>query len=329
MQHAKYFKGLLILAALCLMATDGYSQVVTAPLDPTAPVRMSSAAGWREKSVAGVTYRESNGNRELDSVDIYKLDTAASTANLAFHFSNMALEGYIRTMNTDVTLERYYPGRINLKLEDTRLSIAMSGNDFVSVGLGGQTIKTEDYIDATNDAETTKQTGVHGSISMKFMDGFFLGGGFERVKQESSFTVENVWNTVTGGIAMMLGSPMGTRFRAEYSLSNSPKAETDAQGELLAAVHNKTTVTRMAAELQLKGLVFAANGHETKVLLDTPVVFDGEEYAERKSTITEAGVLWVPPAGMTLGFYFATETTSFFYEDYKTEFRVNLAYVFE
>lgn len=329
MKHLIQFKSLLVLAAFCLMPTGGYSQVVTAPLDPTAPIRMSSAAGWRGKSMIGVTYRESNGDRELDSADIYKLDTAASSANLAFQFSNMALEGYVRTVNTDVTLEQYHPGKINLKREDSRLSVAMSGNDFVSVGLGGQTLKSEDYIDATNDLETTRQTGVNGSVSMKFMDAFFIGGGFERVKQESSFSVENVWNTVTGGIAMMLGSPMGTRFRAEYSMSNSPKAESDAQGELLAAVHNKTTVTRMAAEMQLKGLVFAAGGHETKVSLDTPVVFNGEEFEEIKSTITEAGVLWVPPAGMTLGFYFATETTSFFYEDNKTEFRVNLAYIFE
>ena len=127
----------------------------------------------------------------------------------------------------------------------------------------------------------------------------------------------------------MFGSPGATQFRAEYSYASSPKAESDAQGDLLSSIHHETIVSRFSGDLLMKGLLFSGKSIQTKQLLAEPYDHVGEKFSEKVTTNTEGGVLWIPQEGLVLGFYFAAESTSYFYEDEHTEFRINLAYIFQ
>lgn len=306
-----------------------FSQVITAPFDVTKAVIMPAASGWRADSGVGINYRESSGNRVLDSNEIYKFETSGYGANAHFKLSNMSLDFGYQQKTADVTATTYYPGVINLEYSTSRANMAMSGNDFVSVGLGASAVTSMDWYDATNDAETTKESGIGGSIAVKTLDFLYLGGGFERVKQESNFRVSNSWNVTTMGAAVMFGSPGETQFRAEYSYSSSPRAESDAQETLASAVQPATTISRFSADLLLNGLLFSGVSTQKTLKHQSPYLHNGNSYDQTVKTYTEGGVLWIPPSGLVLGFYFATEATSFFYEEEHSEFRINVAYIFE
>lgn len=314
---------------ISMMTTStGFSQVVISSLDPTEPVIMPAAAAWREKMIIGARYREQNGTRSLNDSQIYQFDVNGYSASAAFRISNFVLEGYFGQNKNSVKLDQYYDGRINLNDNDNRLFVALSGNDFVTLGLGGQVKESKDFFDATFDAATTTQAITVGSLSIGIMDIFYLGAGFERVKESSSYAVDINWNNVTGGAALRIGDPGSTRFRCEYSVSYSPEYENEVQGNLMESVHHETTRSRLAAEVMFSGLLFAVKGEESKIKIGPPssqVYQQVEEIVKKQSQV---GVLWIPETGLVLGFYFATENTSYFFEDEMSAFSINLGYVF-
>jgi hypothetical protein len=322
--------GKLILAIGFFISSVPLSaQMVTASFDPTQAVFLPAAAGWRENAVAGFAYSEANGNRIVDDKEVYKFNRSGIRANVHGKFSNISVEAAIEQQKTDVKGEYLVDGWINLDRDSGRLLIAMSGNDFVSVGLGGHTNSHTDYYDASHDSESTDQTDVLGSISVKVMDMFYLGGGFGRIKEQSSYTVDNNWNYAALGVAAIFGQPGETRFRVEYSYASSPEAESDGQGDMGTAIHHETNTSRLAAELMMSGLLFSLNGKQKIIRFDEYVVHNQLGYKRIKQTSSEAGVLWVPEDGLTLGFYFGSSETEFYFEDKLTEFRVNIAYVFQ
>lgn len=322
-------KLLITIALITGFPAISISQVITAPFDITKPVVMPAASGWRMDRGVGFNYRESSGSRELDSNEIYKFESSGYGANGHFKMSNMSLDFGYQQRTNDVTGAKLNPGKINLEYSITRANMAMSGNDFVAVGLGGKAITSVDWYDATDDSETTKESSIGGSIAVKTFDFIYLGGGFERVKQESSFRVNNSWNVTTIGVAAVFGNPGGTQFRTEYSFSSSPHEESDAQDLLKASIHPATTISRFSADLLLNGLLFSGMSTTKTLKHDIPYPHGGETFEKTVKTYTEGGVLWIPPSGLVLGFYFATESTSFFYEDEHSEFRINVAYIFE
>ncbi|MBU2512951.1 hypothetical protein KJ966_16555 [bacterium] len=305
------------------------AQVVTAPFDPTSSVDKPAAAGWREGKSIGLVYNEASGNRTVDSDEAYKFETSGTSVNGHLKFSNISFDAAWKRSKTDAKVERFYESRVNLDYDISSANIALTGNDFVAVGLGIKIGNSTDYFDATHDSETTTQTSVAGSISVKPMDIFFIGGGFERVKEESSYTVDNVWNVTTLGLALMLGEPGGTRFRTEYAYSSSPHESSSGQGDLHEAVHNETTTSMFAAELMMSGLLFSAKTSEKRIRLEESVSFNGKNHEEMIFNEGEAGVLWVPQDGVALGFYFASSQTTFFYKDDNTAFKINIGYVFQ
>ena len=319
---------LVLLLFNSLFAINAFSQVVTAPFDPTTPVLMSAATGWREGVGVGVVYYERSGERKLDNQLISKSESTGTNLNAIFKMSNVSLEGFYSGRSSDVSLIRYFDGRINLDRTETRLAIAMSGNDFVSVGLGGHGITSSDYFDVSHDSEKTTQTRVGGSISIKTADVLFLGCGFERVKTENTFVVDNGWNTVTAGLALKLGEPGETRMRLEYSFALSPYVKSEAQGNLAAAEHNETRTSRLSGDLMISGLLFSTKWFERKELLKTSRVYGGEQVDETVNKRIEIGVLWVPPNGLLAGFYFSTEEGTDIYFDEYSAFRVHLGYLF-
>jgi hypothetical protein len=305
------------------------AQSITAPFDPTEPVHLPAAAGWREDKVAGATYREASGNRKIDGDEQYKFDSSGVSANLHFKMGNMSVDSGWEQNSTQATADQLTEGWINLDYDIGRFNIALSGNDFVTVGLGAKTNRSHDYFDATHDSETTTQTSIIGSLSVKTFDFLYLGGGYERVKEESTFRVDNTWNALTLGASVIFGDKGTTRLRLEYAVANSARTESDAQGQEDTAIHFKTDTSNYAAELMFSGLLFSARGTEQKIFMD-----QSENSLQSVPDIltiskNEAGVLWVPPNGVVLGFYFATYRTSYFFDDVQTEFRINFGYVFE
>ncbi len=311
-----------------LMAMSSTAQVIIAPLDPSDSVVMPGAAGWRDTQAVGFSYSERSGKRKLNNQDVYDFDSSGISGNGAFKIGNVAVDAYMSRKTTDASVSQYYEGPINISLDDSRFSIAMAGNDFVSVGLGGHVIASKDYFDATNDSQKNTETRIGGSVSIKAFEVLYFGGGFERVKYSSDFQVENVWNSASAGLALRTGQPGDTRFRLEFSVTAEPYEKSDAQGDLLSHEHQKSKLTRYAAELMINGLLFSLNATETRIELDSTITLYGEEVDTIIKNRGGAGVLWVPENGLVLGFYFGYDKTTSFYVDENSEFRINLGYTF-
>lgn len=320
--------GLLICCSM-LFPLAISAQSITAPLDPTHATRMPAATGWRQFEAVGLTYRESSGNREVNSEETHTFDTSAMTAHAQFKISNVALEAGWMQSSTEVTVDKESDLYVNLDYTRGLLHAALTGDDFVSVGLGGQELKMHDYIDSENRDEETVESSIIGSISVKMFEFLYLGGGYERVKEQSTYKVDNSWNNALLGLSILLGEPGGTRFRAEYSYASSPKSISEGQADKIEAEHYETEVSRYSVELMMSGLLFALNGSQERMHLEDSVVYEDESYEKITITNNEAGVLWIPENGVSLGFYFANSKESFVFEDDESEFRINLAYVFE
>ncbi|MCP4757560.1 MAG: hypothetical protein GY866_42420 [Proteobacteria bacterium] len=317
-----------ILALGSGFSANAIGQIVTPSLDPTEPVLMPSASGWRESMSVGVKYLERSGNRKLDGSQVYQLDSAGYGINTSLNFSNFFLDAYYGTDTTDVQGDPTNDGPVNLDSNDSRLNFSLAGDGFVTIGLGGRVIQSTDFADASNDSVKATETRTIGSISIKTFDMFFIGLGYERVKESGDYAVNLNWNNMNGGVAMKLGDPGGVRLRLEYSLAFSSKVENDAQGDRVGNVHPKTSVSYMAGELMFSGLLFAVKGEETKMEVDLSDYNGGEGIDEVKITKSQAGVLWIPGNGLTLGFYFVTDQTTANYIDKTSEFRIHLGYLF-
>lgn len=319
-------KLILLLGTMVLAAAPGLSQVATPSMDPTQPVVMPSAAGWREKPSVGVSYQDGSGDRDLFSDQVYQFDKTGMDGNLAFKAGNVFVELYAAQTKTDVTLEQFYDGRINLKKNDGRLNIALAGNDFVTIGLGIRSTESQDHITAVYDNETTKMLRTIGSVSIKSMDMFYFGLGFERVSEESSYAVDLTWSNLVGGVGLQLGQPGSTRFRLEYSMASSESVENKLKGDMAASQHPSTTVTRMSAEVMFSGLLFSLLSTESISQVD--MIENGEEIDKIKAVDSQGGVLWIPENGLSIGFYFLTNKIESSYDDTNGSFKVKLAYLF-
>lgn len=305
-----------------LLPFNGFAQVATPSLDPSEFVSMPAASGWRETTTASISYKEGNGTRTLQDQQIYQFDTSGVAGNLAFQSDNFFMEINLDQNTTSVKLEKYYNGQINLSKDDARLHLALIGDDFVSIGLGGRSVTTKDYIDATHDSESTTRISTIGAISVKAMDVFYFGLGFERIKEESTYASNITWNNIVSGVAIKLGDLGGTRFRFEYDLEFSSEVEVDAQGDLESSRHPKTSVSTAIAEIMFNGLLFSAKNKEAVIDIDH------SDVSEVKKTTTQGGVLWKPEQGLSLGFYFITYKTVSFYVDDNSLFQINLGYIF-
>ncbi len=317
---------LFLLGMLFLGVHPGFAQVVTPSMDPTQSILMPSAAGWREKPAIGIGYHEGSGTRDLQDEQIYQFDDSGMDGNLSFKAGNVFVEMYASQKKTDVKREQYYDGRINLQTNDGRLNIALAGNDFVTIGLGVRATESIDQISAVFENETTNALRTIGSISVKTLDMFFLGLGFERVKEESSYAVDLTWNNLIGGLGLQLGQPGGTRFRVEYSLANSESEENGLEGDQEVNRHPATSITRASVELMFSGLLFSLLSEEASIEVD--MIENSEPIDEIKAANSQGGVLWIPENGLSIGFYFLTNTVQSSYDDSKGSFKVKLAYIF-
>jgi hypothetical protein len=319
-------KALCILGVLLFWANCGFGQVVTPSMDPTQSILMPSAAGWREKQSAGVGYHEGSGTRDLMGQQIYQFDTSGIDGNLAFTAGNVFVEVHGSQSTTDVQFDQFFEGQFNLQSKDSRLSIALAGNDFVTIGLGIRSTESADYIDDIYDSEITTAVRSIGSISVKTMDMYYFGLGFERVKEENSYAVDLTWNNIITGAAIHLGQPGGTQFKFEYSLAYSESQEKSFSGDLENNSHPQTAISRMSGELMFSGLLFAFLSEEKKI--DTDMIENGQTVKEIKRVNNQGGVLWIPENGLSIGFYFVSIANTASYDDSISSFLVKVAYIF-
>jgi hypothetical protein len=315
------------LGVMVFLVNPGFSQVITPSMDPTQSVLMPSAAGWREKPAAGFGYLEGSGTRDLHGEQIYQFDDSGMDGNLAFKAGNVFVEMYAAQKTTTVKYSIAYQGHMNFQSDDGRLNIALAGNDFVTIGLGARSTDSLDFIDAVYDSESTSALRTIGSISVKTMDMFYLGLGFERVKEQSSYAVDLTWNNLISGVAMHLGQSGGTQFRVEYSLALSESEENGLNGGEQESYHPATNISRLSAEMMFSGLLFSVVSEDIKMEVD--MMENGESIKEISMTNTQGGVLWIPDNGLSIGFYFLANSAEASYSDSKSAFKVKVAYIFQ
>ena len=76
------FFGLLF---VILVTPTALAQVITPSMNPTTPVYMSAAAGWRTTPSVGASFFDRIGSRTYDSQNIYEFATTGYGASLGFN----------------------------------------------------------------------------------------------------------------------------------------------------------------------------------------------------------------------------------------------------
>ncbi len=319
-------KSIFYVSVFSFSALNIQAQVVTPSLDPTAPVELPAAAGWRDTGGIGVSYYESSGNREKeDGMQLHKTDTTGTSINAAFKVGKVFIDSYFANETTEVQYDQY-SGSVNLGKDDSRINFALAGSESVVVGLGGHNTSSRDRVDATYDSATTTVARIGGSVSVK-MGNIYAGGGYQRVKQDSNYQVENTWDTMAVGLAFKVGEPGETRFRMELSVAFSDQTRNYVMG-LEPSEHAATSTSRYGAEIMFDGLLFTFQGYTTKEEFESPTTVNSIDYYDKDTSGSDVGILWIPVEGLILGFHFSSYKMTFADIDESSEFRINLGYLF-
>ncbi len=304
---------------------DLSAQVVSPSLDPTENVIMPAASGWRRVASAGVEYLEGDGSRKNDISSIYDLNSSGLAGNIAFNLGNFYFEGSYNSTTINTTPDPS-DDSVNLETTDSRVSFVLFGDDFVSIGLGGHSRTTEDFIPTFAGHLTSDRSGMIGSISVAMGESFKIGGAVERIKETSSHKVDNNWVDTTFGLSAEFGSTSGILIRMEASSTSSAKSNKVASGGLFKNNHPEVAITRGNLDIMFSGLLFAFENITKSYSVES---------SDFSATENQMGVLWVPPDGLILGFYFINQSkektapnTSAEYTQANSAFSIKLGQVF-
>lgn len=324
----------LLVTLLCLGSfSSARAQVVTPSLDPTEPIVLPAAAGWRQTETVGVSSFERTGSRSGPPTDQAYYEFLGTGATFFFNFrmgESLAVEGYSSNEAIAISKDVYQDGFVVTGTAESRFAITLSHEEFAVFGLGLHTDQVSGHFfdNMTLDEfdETTVETKTIPSLSIKFGDSFYLGGGLERVKESSDTMVDNHWSNVVTGLAFMTGSPDTTMYRFEYSLSSSPKAVSAPKQGKDESYHPNTTTSRINLELKIEGLVLIASTKTTIKTYDDDFVGP----LEKIDTIVNSkfGVLLAPMEGPILGFIFHNDSENFYFDDKFESFEIKVAYAF-
>ncbi len=203
-------KAILFLLSLLIYfgGASASAQVVTPSLDQLRPTLVSAASSWRFGSTVGAgsqygwsynsTTKVNGHSQGLDAL------VAWQTARASLEVSgtqNRILDLW------DPSSDTYGKETIS----ESRFGLAIRGDGRVSVGIGGhnETLKG-------NILRQRKAFG--GSFNVRLGEGFFLGGGLEKVSEMVSGYEDKRWNRVFSGAAYQYGTPESNQFRVEYDL---------------------------------------------------------------------------------------------------------------
>jgi len=320
---------LLLLSIFCLAgAGQASAQFLVPTLDPTVPTLTAAATGWRTHHVMAASYSDRTGQRKISGVQDFEYAGAVSRAVLGLKFDTTAMDfsGVSESLHTVPAAPYSQP--VTLKREVSRVSLAMLGSDFVSLGLTSVAEKQTDWASIDYPVVSSKVEKTGGSLSIKMGSSFYAGGGFSRVKESSYLSVDNNWVETNFGAALKTGTPGGTQFHMEFGYFGSPSSQKEAVAGQGAAVHGQTAVQIGTIELDMGGLVFTANGKTEVVNAKIVDLLSGLSADSITTTQSSGGVLWVPQEGMVLGFSFGNKMVTQIYDDSFSDFEVKLGYIF-
>lgn len=321
-------KPLIGLVAAFFLAFPASAQVVTPSLDPSEPALRPAAVGWKALSAVAGGFTDRAGERTQDQEVTFESTGSRSDALLTYAFEN----GGAAEVSSSMTGQSASPEGtatqpVDQSSSTTRFQLGVQGSDFFSMGLGYRVVEGEVLLGSSDGTLKAKRTHAGGALTIQLGDSFYVGGSAERVREVSDLYVENAWTEFGGGLAVLTGQPGETRFRLEYSFIASPQSVQVASEDKAESAHPGSDHHRAAIELEMSGLLFAAQGSSLTERVQT-LGANSQVSQQTVTTYTKAGVVWVPKMGMSLGFYFGNKTKTQLYEETLSDFEVKLGYLF-
>lgn len=304
------------------------AQVVTPYLDPTLAPRYAAASGWREGSVVGGAYMSRDGHRHQGAVQQYEFVGSQSEGTAVLKFDTSVLEAQVLQNNNTTKVYVASDQPVQSSLQKSQVDLSVIGGDFASLGLDYGVVETVTYYDLTTPSVKEKEERTTGSLSIRVGSALYVGGAYSRVGKKSGLYVDNNWSEVAAGVGLRTGSPGGSRFRMEVSVTQSPKTTKDSAEGKTAAGHPRTAINQASVEIMLAGLLFSGESIAKK---EEVHLVDPTTSASIDSVTVEVnrgGVLWVPNEGLVMGFYFGSEKHTQLYVDAFSDFQVKLGYLF-
>ena len=216
-------------------------------------------------------------------------------------------------------------GGLETQHDVSTMMMALGDREFVSLGLGSITETTGFTHDVGK--EETKTSGVSAGMSMRFIEWFYVGANYRKLTDVTQGLRDNRYTEVGFGMGALWGSPGMTQFSVEYADISSKDAATGTTG-VDEQYHPSTRKEYIAMEWMMRGLLFTNRSWVEHVDYHIAHPILGGTYWSSKTT-NESGVLWVPPGGMSLGFYFTNviEERETFVTS-MSDFTIKAAYLF-
>lgn len=327
----------LITIFLFIIITSGlvtlpiFGQVVTPSLNIISKPVMPAVSSWLKKNSVGGEYKDGNGKRELDGQEIYDLEVEGSLGVIAFSMGSLDIDAYVNEARYNVENDATYDGIYLNDLSETYISLSLTGQGNVTIGLAMHNVK-KNVFDSSADYEdfNVEQSGIIGSFSVKVFDFLYIGAGLERITESSDITIDNEWTEATGGIAFWFGQDTDTQLRVEASVTESPKAESEAEptDEKFSAEHANHRITRVNVDLMMNGLLFTYANLNQITFEETVNSSTGESVDQSEKIVNEGSVQWMPEEGLILGFAFESSEYKEVFSDRIDSFKVNLGFIF-
>lgn len=232
-------KKILLLFLFVVISFGVSAQVVTPLLDPSFPVEMASAAGWRFGSALGGQSSFANIEGENEDVGYHGVK---SSVLYAYQPSNIISEIYYAGPGTLYLWDSTTDTLTETDNIDGRFSLALRGEKNVTIGIGYR------VADQDSSTDTIKKSLYEGSFSIRLLGGLYVAAGMQRVTEKFQTGDSRKWNRILGGVALLIGDPLKTMFRTEASYQMSP--ETTIDGSTIPP-HRKTGRLQAAGELQI------------------------------------------------------------------------------
>ncbi|MGK0288636.1 MAG: hypothetical protein ACI86H_000049 [bacterium] len=286
-------KVLLILLLLCSFSLSSlHAQVVTPSLDPTQLNIIPTSISWRFGNTIGGSYSTGTGSYKPAGVTTDDITHNGWNALMAFQPGQYTIElsqAVDEFSYKDSTSDGYTATTKNVML-------ALRGLDFISLGIN-QKINTTEYNSRT---EKVKQTTTGASLSFRFWDHLYIGGGVERVVENQSDLVKNTWENNYYGIALMGGRPKMNRFRIEYAIMTSNSSTEATEGSLGANTHNGSQTVYQSVEFVFGAMLFA---YRKDIKTENTETTGSTSVSDTVTTIDNYGIGWLSDSGWILNFY--------------------------
>lgn len=306
------FKGALALFC-ALLLTGGWSgvraQVALGSLDPSVGGFSPAASGWGMQKSVTASFGEGGGYRENAGTRVYELVTTSMDASASFPMQSFTLTLGYNSEETALGANQVVTpvnGGVEMSRSNSTVGLVIGNRDFVTVGLGSSEGNSTFRYDDLQPDQSSATQGVVGGFSMKFMEKFYAGAAFQKVTHKTDLKQDLRYGESALGVGMLVGS--STKFRLEAGSISHPSATSGTVG-LDYNYEPKQSRSYVNLELMMQGLLFSSQNWTTNRSYSDMDPLVGSSPDEEVS-VSENGVVWIPPSGVSLGFYFNTKTVS-------------------